>query len=381
MSTNLQDITLESMDGTLVARNTLGHLSYPMLHIDREPVPADAAGFENVLVFVDGKTRSTITPTMIVLFEENNFSWLVEIQTGGEWSISGMDSSMILIASGQLSGVGNAQIDVRKIPTFSESGVHSCSFTVTIAGAVVSETSIQVYIVMGGRMSTSNVNPTTITLTEANDYFQTLTIESDEEWLIAGVNTERIQIAAGQMQGVGDAQITIQKAASLTATGNYASSFVVIFPGATGSAVIQVDIVVSVPLRVTHYPENGSTITARHGETITVNLNAPNYSPQYLYIYRDRAWSLENVDTSKITVSPTSGSGSNYEWDSESVSIAQSSSLTVTGLTTTTFRIVSFSQYVTIIVNIIPQITGEFVAPRSGEAGATGTAEPVYIFL
>jgi hypothetical protein len=217
------------------------------------------------------------------------------------------------------------------------------------------------------------VSPTSISLTEANNYSQTLNIQSDEEWLIAGVDTGRIQI--GQMQGVGNAQIVVEKAASLTATGDYTSAFAILFPGTAGSAVILVDIIVSVSLKVQY----GST-TARHGETLTVNITAPNYSPQYLYITRDRAWSLEGIDTNKITVSPTSGNGNTYEWDSESVSISKPSSLTVEGLITTTFRVVSFSQYVDVIVNIIPQITGEFVDPRAGEVGATGTA-PVYIYI
>jgi hypothetical protein len=177
------------------------------------------------------------------------------------------------------------------------------------------------------------------------------------------------------MHGIGNAQIEIKKAASLTASGDYARGFAIIFPGTSGSAIILVDIVISVPLTVRH-----NSTTARHGEMITVNLNAPNYSTQYLYITRDRAWSLEGVDTSKITVSPTSGSGGTYGWDSESVSISKQPSLSVEGLITTTFRIVSFTQYVDVIVNIIPQITGEFVDPRNGEVGAIGT-DSVYIYI
>jgi len=389
MSTNIADITLQSMDGTLVSRNEQGHLTEPMLFLDREPVPEDAQDFDCVLVFVDGKTRSTITPTTLVLFEENEYFQSLHIQTGGEWSISDVDHSLIRVTSASgtdstgtdRAGTGNVQINVTKAPAFNELGFHLCSFTISIAGAVVSETSIQVFLFIGGgSIGTSDVSPTTIRLTETNNFSQMLTIQSDEEWLIAGVDMERIQIApvglaSGQVQGVGNAQIEVKKAASLTTSGDYTSAFAVLFPETAGSAVILVEIVISIPLAVRH-----SSTTARHGETLTVNLTAPNYSTQYLYITRDRAWSLEGVDSNKITVSPTSGNGSTYEWDSESVSISKPQGLTVEGLITTTFRVVSFSQYVDVIVNIIPQITGEFVNPRTGEVGATGTA-PVYIYI
>ena len=379
MSTNIADITLQSMDGTLVSRNEQGHLTEPMLFLNREPVPEDAQDWDRVLIFVDGKTRSTIAPTTLVLFEENGFSQSLDIQTGGEWSISGVNTSLIRVdqSSGTgMTGTGNTRINVTKAPAFSDSGFHSCSFTISIAGAAVSATNIQIYLFMGGgNVGTSNVSPTTISLTEANNFSQTLTIQSDEEWLIAGVDTARIQIASGSMQGVGNAQIEVKKAASLTASGDYASAFAILFPGTAGSAVILVEIVISIPLAVRY-----NSTTAKHGETLTVNLTAPNYSPQYLYITRDRAWSLEGVESSKITVSPTSGNGSTYEWDSESVSISKPSSLTVEGLITTTFRVVSFSQYVDVIVNIVPQITGEFIDPRTGEVGATGTGN-IYLYI
>ena len=378
MSTNITDITLQSMDGTLVAKNEQGLLVYPMLHLDREPVPEDAQGFDQILVFVDGKTRSTISPTILVLFEGNNFAQSLNIQTGGEWSITGVNNSLIRVnktSGAGDTGTGDTIINVTKAPTFNELGFHFCSFTVSIAGAVVSETTIQVYLFIGGgSIGTSIVSPTSITLDETNNHSQTLTIQSDEEWLLVGVNTE--QITAGHMQGVGNAQIEIKKAASLTTSGNYSTAFAVLFPETAGSAIILVDIVVSVPLAVRY-----SSTTARHGETLTVNLTAPNYSPQYLYITRDRAWSLEGVESNKITASPMSGTGRTNEWDSESVSLSKPSSLIVEGLVTTTFRIVSGSQYVEIIVNIIPQITGEFIAPKSGEAGVTDTTNPVYFYI
>ena len=361
----IKDITLQSMDGKLVARNEDGHLIYPMLHLDRDPVLEDTQGWEQVLVFVDGKTRSTISPTVIVLFEENGFLHPLEIQTGGDWSITGVDNSLIRVS--QTSGTGNALINVTKAPSFNESGIHQTAFTITIAGASASETSIHVYLFMGG--GGSDINQVSITLNEVNDYSQPLGIPMAGEWQAVGVNESLIRLT-NQMDG-----ILITKAPTLTAIGNYTSEFAIIAFDASSVTIVQVTIDVSLPLRVRY-----GNITARHGETITVNLNAPNYSAQYLSIIRDRAWSLTGVDASKITVSPTSGSGSTSEWDSETVSISKPPNLTVDTLITTTFRIVSFTQFVDVIVNIIPQITGEFVDPRAGEVGATGT-EPVYIYI
>jgi len=70
MSTNLQDITLQSTDGMLHATNTAGHLTYPMLFRhdtpDPENLPVDLQQileeWENVLIFVDGKTTLPVVP-------------------------------------------------------------------------------------------------------------------------------------------------------------------------------------------------------------------------------------------------------------------------------------------------------------------------------
>jgi hypothetical protein len=95
MSTNLQDITLQSMDETLVATNDEGHLIYPMLFLNRQPVPSDVQGWDRVLVFVDGNGVANVSPSVINLNEENNYFQSLTIQGEGAWSISGVVEEFI----------------------------------------------------------------------------------------------------------------------------------------------------------------------------------------------------------------------------------------------------------------------------------------------
>jgi len=283
MTTNLQDITLQSMDGTLVARNDNGHLTEPILFLNRQPVPEDAQGWDRVLVFVDGDGTINVHPTVIHLNEENNYFQSLYIQGEGKWSISGVVEEFIRLesSSGQLEGIGNARIDVTKAPTLTTQGGYSCQFLITLA----------------------NADGTTVT--------------------------------------------------------------------------VQVFITVNVPL----------TVGGRgNGQTLTINLNEANNYTQTLTIVRDREWSLENVDNSRITVSPTSGNGADLPNFASTLTVAKSPTLTpsTTAITvSTTFQVVSLHQRVNVVVNItMPAltITGEFVDPRSGEVGVTGTGN-LYLYL
>jgi hypothetical protein len=276
MSTNLQNITLQSTDGTLVATNDAGHLIYPMLFLDRQPVPSDAQGWDRVLVFVDGDGSINVAPSVINLNEENNYFQSLYIQGEGAWSISDVDEEFIRLdsSSGQLSGVGNARIDITKAPTLTTQGGYSCDFVVTLPNADGTEMRVPVYI---------NVN---------------------------------------------------------------------------------------VPLRV-----NG----VGNGDTLTINLNTANNYTQPLTIIRDREWTVENVDTTKINVSPTSGNGAELLDFISTLTVTKSPNLATT-TATTTFQIVSLYQRVNVIVNITITLTGEWVDPRLGEEGVTGTSN-LYLYF
>jgi hypothetical protein len=276
MSTNLQDITLKSMDETLVAANDMGHLTYPMLFLNRQPVPSDAQGWDRVLVFVDGDGAVNVSPSVINLNEENNYFQSLDIQGEGVWSISGVVDEFIRLesSSGQLSGVGNARIDVTKAPTLTEQGGYSCFFIVTLSNADGTEMRVPVYI---------DVN---------------------------------------------------------------------------------------VPLRV-----NG----VGNGDTLTINLNAGNGYSESLTIISDREWTVENVDTDKINILPTSGNGAELPDFADTLTITKPPNLSAT-TATTTFQIASLYQRVNVKVNITITLTGAWVDPRPGEEGATGT-ENLYLYL
>ena len=210
MSTNLQDITLESTDGTLVAKNDPpGHLTYPMLFLDREPTPEDTEGWDNVLVFLEGDVgyrpipgESSISPTSVILFEENQFLQTLEIQSRESWSISDVSPSIHVSQS-----AGSNQITVTKDSALTALGIHTCSFTVAIDGTVQTQKLIQVYVIIGniGSAGTSSVTPIQVELNEANTYTQFLQIVSDVAWEIVAVDSSKI--AVSQAEGSGDAEM------------------------------------------------------------------------------------------------------------------------------------------------------------------------------
>ena len=228
MSIELQDITLESLDGTLAATNVQGHLTYPMLHLDRDPVPEDAQGRDQVLVFVDGKVRAAIQPTVIVLYEGNHFEQTLSIQTGGGWSISGVDTAKYQAT--RTEGTGDAVITITKAPAFTEPGNHACTFSITVDGAVQSVTNIQVYILI---KDDSNIQPTVIVLHEGNNFEQTLSIQTGGGWSISGVDNSKYQV--DRTAGTGDAVITITKAPAFTEPGHHACTFLITVDGAVQS--------------------------------------------------------------------------------------------------------------------------------------------------
>ena len=76
MTTNLQEITWQSMDDVLEARNENRHLTANVLVLDREPTVEDMDGFDRVLCFVKGKIGGSggdIHRTEVFLNAENNY--------------------------------------------------------------------------------------------------------------------------------------------------------------------------------------------------------------------------------------------------------------------------------------------------------------------
>ena len=193
--------------------------------------------------------------------------------------------------------------------------------------------------------------------------------ELEGEYETIGLHTEWIKPPV-----LGDGTITIEKAANLTTPGTYKTAFG--FFGEDWAEIFVVTIIVTVPLRVRY-----NSADSAHGQTVTVNMTAPNYSPQYLYLYGSRPWTLEGVEAEKITVSPQSGTGTNNTWDTATISISKPSALAVTETITATFRIQAETRWIDVVVNLHPPATFNFVDPREDEAGAPGGTEPVYVYI
>ena len=230
----------------------------------------------------------------------------------------------------------------------------------------------------GGDTIIGNINTREIFLTEENGYTVTLPLGFiTGEFIETDVDATRIQYS------IAPETITITKAAALTSPGTYTTTFALVgetsivddevVPG--WAEVFQVTIVITVPLSV----RLGNT-TARHGETLVVNITAPNYLPQNIQVFGSRPWVLNEVDTGIITVTPTSGDGFQNTWSSTWVTITRANNDNVNEIITTTFRILAQTQWVDVVVNILPLISGKFVEPRQGEEGVVG-AEPVYIYI
>ena len=215
----------------------------------------------------------------------------------------------------------------------------------------------------------ADINRTEVLLTEENNYSEVCPagkIGGDYE--VIGLDTERVRV------DLSEAGITISRSPNLTAPGTYNTVFA--FVGEDWAEVFVVQIIVTVPLRV-----RANNVDHTNGQTITINMTAPNYSPQYLYIFGSRSWMITGVEAAKISVSPLSGEGYDNTWNSTALTLSKPAALSVPELITTTFRILTQTQWVDVIVNLHPPVTLHFVDPREGEAGATGGVGAVYVYL
>ena len=222
-----------------------------------------------------------------------------------------------------------------------------------------------------GKMTgnTAKINRTEVVLTEENNYVETQPLrELEGDYEVIGLNTDWIRYS------LEEESITISKVTNFTTPGTYKTAFA--FFGEDWAKIFVVTIILTVPLRVRY-----NNVDTTHGQTVTVNFTAPNYSTQYLYVFGSRPWTLEGVDATKVSVSPLSGNGYNNTWDSATISISKPSTLGVEEFLTTTFRILAQTRWIDVIVNLHPPITFRFVNPRKGEDGAPGGTNPVYIYI
>jgi len=150
-----------------------------------------------LLVLIDGGGGIDVSPTVVYLNEENNYHQSVYLMGEGAWSISGVTEHINLTSSsGQLSGVGNARIDVTKTVSLVEQGGYSTFFTVTNSNGT--EIRVDVYITVSQPLTvngTGNGGTINITLNQGNNYTETLTIIRDREWIVEGVDINKINVS------------------------------------------------------------------------------------------------------------------------------------------------------------------------------------------
>ena len=251
-----------------------------MLHLDRQPMPEDVQDFDRVLVFIDGENTITVSPTAISLNEENNYFQSLSIQGEGQWSISGVVTEFIRLesSSGQLSGEGNARIDITKAPTLTERGEHSCYFTVTLANGeehrVMVYISVNVPLKVNGNLpggGKGNGETLTINLNAANNYTQNLTIVRDREWTVENFDTGKITVSPES--GDGAALPDFTDTLTLTKSPNLLTT--------TATTTFQV---VSVYQRVNVTVTITLTITGEFVDPLPEEAGATGQSALYLYL-------------------------------------------------------------------------------------------------
>jgi hypothetical protein len=382
MTLNPENISLQSLDDLLAARNEQGHLTAPMLFLDREAVPDDAEDFGAVLVFSDGKTRAVIDSTILVLHKGNDYTQTLGIETGGTWTLSEINENYVFIDPEQREGFGDVQIDVSRALAMQDvPGFHGCDFLLTIDGAVASEQVIHVFIFNGKGLGA--IQHTSITLDENNDYEYTLAF-------LEGCSATDVNEAYFTVEETDESGVFLVKANDPPQNYDGVFFFEAYDPEEDDSIIkvriVHIGIDVSKPLQVQY----GNDI-AKNGETLTVTFTAPYYNSPYqdaksLTITRDRHWEIlyeDDADSDKLTASPSEWNG-NYE--TSYVTLSKPSEFIVGAeAIEMTLKVVSGKQCVTVKVIYQPPLSGKFIDPPddlvAGEDGAPGGTDQVYIYL
>ena len=230
MSTNINDITLQSTDGTLKAKNYEGNMIWPEWFLDRQPTQEDldmldAQGIDAALIYVDGDEVNTpkgitVEPQYIQLHEGNKYKQFVFIAGDAHWTITNITPNVVIASStGQMEGIGNARLEVTTPLSANPNanfGTHTGSFVITAVDANGVSATIPVTIliskpiIVGGK---GNGETVTITLNEGNNYTAYLSVNRDRAWgVVEEANCHRIIV--DPLFGLTDATLTITKSDS-----------------------------------------------------------------------------------------------------------------------------------------------------------------------
>jgi hypothetical protein len=219
MSTNINDITLQSICKTLVAKNDgNGKLIYPEYFVQGQFTEEDAEflaelDFDSILIYVEG-SEITVNPMDVYLHEDNNYFQRILLLGDGHWTISDVDEDYFTIESstGQLEGIGNAWLDVVKVAGLTAAGEYSRFFTITTGTGLTNTVNVQIDV-----SNPRSGHPSTITLNEANNYTHPVSVTRDRHWdVVAGTNPTYIVITP--MSGNGNSEIIVTKSPTLINT-------------------------------------------------------------------------------------------------------------------------------------------------------------------
>ena len=196
MSTELQEITWQSMDGVLETRNVNGHLEANMLCLDRKPTVEDMDGFDRVLCFVKGKIGGSggdIQRTEVFLTEENNYTETFPAgRIEGEYEVIGRNAEMVNFA------IASETLTFTKPSNLESPGTYNHIFAV-IGEDWAEIFVVQIVVTVPLRVQHNNVDHVhgqtiSMTLTATNSP-QYLYVFGSRDWILEGVEPANINVS------------------------------------------------------------------------------------------------------------------------------------------------------------------------------------------
>jgi hypothetical protein len=283
MSTNINDITLQSICKTLVAKNDgSGKLIYPEYFVQGQFTEEDAEflaelDFDNILIYIEGNEIS-VNPTEVYLHEVNNYFQRILLLGDGHWTISDIDEDYFGVESstGQLEGIGNAWLDITKVLSLTAPGEYSRFFTITTGTGLT--ITVNVHIDVSVPLS---VNPTTITLNEANNYTATVSVTRDRQWDV-GAGTNPTYVIIAPMSGNGNGEITVTKSPTLVNTSTSQNrTETATFQVVSNYQTVTITVSIVIPALPPPPPPTLAFVDPRPG---TDEVGATGTEPLYLYV-------------------------------------------------------------------------------------------------
>ena len=104
------DIEVRSADNLLISKNNHGEITYPIIHLNREPVKDDFQDFENVLAIINRPTYFTFNPAPLIFTSGNGFSHFAYISSNAHWIVSSIPDYIQIVREGRIITSGNGTL-------------------------------------------------------------------------------------------------------------------------------------------------------------------------------------------------------------------------------------------------------------------------------